>query len=279
MKYKVSSKKLNEKILAVHVKGSIYTGGTSRTLTNQDTGKIVCKSSKSIRTIASHDDYLCCGSYDCTAILIHGEEVLDVIEGPDTEIKCLAFSEDGKYLAMATRGKSVWITRIGKEIEIDKILEDHTQDVKGCIFHDGFLFTYGYDNTIKVYDRFEYDDSWEIVQSIEESNTVWCVVFQDERMLCSTEDGTISSYTMRNGWELEVSRKLSELPIYSMCSIGDKVAYTMNRGSIGVVDSGLNLASCIENIHTDFINCLFYDKHRNRIVGGGDDGLLSVIQL
>lgn len=279
MKYQIVSKKLDEIVLAIHINKDIYTGGTSKTLINQDTGQIICRTSKSIRTIASHGDYMCCGSYDCTAILLYKGDVLDVIEGPDTEIKCVAFSEDGRYLAIATRGKSVWITRISKEVEIDKILEDHLQDVKGCIFHNGFLFTYSYDNTIKVYDRFDYDDSWEMVQSIEESNTIWCVIFHQDRMACSKEDGTISLYILNNGWELEISRKLSQLPIYSICSVGDKIAYTLNRGSIGILDANLSLISTIEDVHTDFINCIVYDEVGNRIVSGGDDRALNIVQL
>lgn len=279
MKYRVVSKTLGEKILAVHVQGDVYTGGTSKTLVNQRTGQVLCRREKSIRTIASHGEYMCCGSYDCTATLLRGGEVVDVIEGPDTEIKCVAFSEDGRYLAMATRGKSVWIVRMGAEIEIDKILEDHVQDVKGCIFHSGFLFTYGYDNTVKVYDRFDFDDSWEMVQSVEEANTIWAVVFVQDRMVCATEDGVLSVYVLGSGWELERSRKLSQFPIYSICCVGKRVAYVLNRGSIGIVDTRLEMAGCIENVHGGFINSIAYDADRNAIVSGGDDGILNVIEL
>lgn len=277
MRYRVTSKRLDEKILAVHVDRDIYTGGTGRKLVNQDTGEVMCRSSKSIRTIASHGDYICCGSYDCTATLLYKGRVVDVVEGPDTEVKCVAFSEDGRYLAMATRGRSVWITRVGDEIEIDKILEDHLQDVKGCIFHNGFLFTYGYDNTIKMYDRFDYDDSWEMVQSIEETNTVWSVAFHQDRMVCSTEDGTISLYVLRNGWELEESRRMSRLPIYSVCSVGDNIAYVLNGNSIGIVDSQLGGVVCVGGVHSGLINSISYGE--GRLASGGDDGVLGVVEL
>lgn len=279
MNYKVFSRQVGEKILAVHVNGEVYTGGTSRALTNQDTGEEMCRFQKSVRSIASSRGYLCCGSYDGTAVLFHKGKVVDVIEGPETEIKCVAFSEDGKYLAMATRGRSVWIVRIDGEIEIHNIIEDHLHDVKGCVFHEGLLFTYGYDNTVKVYDRFDYDDSWELVQSIDERHTVWCVIFHEGRMVCATEDGSISSYVLRNGWELEESRRLSKFPIYSICSAGQNIAYVLNRGSIGMVDSNLNVVGAIENIHSDFINSIAYDKTRNRIVSGGDDGSLCIVEL
>lgn len=278
MRYRVTSKRLNEKILAVHSNGAVYTGGTSRTLTNQDTGEVMCKTRKSIRSIASHGKYMCCGGYDCTAVLFCDGNVVDVIEGPDTEIKCVAFSEDGKYLAMATRGKSVWVVRIDGEIEIDEIIEDHLHDVKGCIFHEGFLFTYGYDNTVKVYDRFDYDDSWELVQSIDEGSTVWCVIFHEGRMICTTEEGMVSSYILRNGWEIETSKKLSMFPIYSICSVGRHMAYILNRSSIGIIDTNLNVVVSIENIHEDFINGIAYDKSRDRIISGGDDGILNIIE-
>ncbi|AFM99013.1 hypothetical protein EHEL_091180 [Encephalitozoon hellem ATCC 50504] len=279
MRYKITSKRLNEKILAVHVNGEVYTGGTSKTLINQGTGEVMCRTQKSIRSIASHGKYVCCGSYDCTAVLFCDGNVVDVIEGPDTEIKCVAFSEDGKYLAMATRGKAVWVVRIGEEIEIEEIIEDHLHDVKGCIFHGGFLFTYGYDNTVKVYDRFDYDGTWELVQSIDERSTVWCVIFHEGKMICTTEEGMVSSYILRNGWECEVSRKLSMLPIYTICSVGGNMAYALNRGSIGIIDGGLNVVETIENVHEDFINGIAYDERTGRIVSGGDDGILNVIEL
>ncbi|ADM12250.1 uncharacterized protein Eint_091210 [Encephalitozoon intestinalis ATCC 50506] len=279
MKYKITSKRLDEKILAVHVNGAVYTGGTSRTLVNQDTGEVMCRCRKSIRSIASHGRYICCASYDCTAVLFHDGKVVDVIEGPDTEIKCVGFSEDGRYLAMATRGKSVWVVKIDPEIEIDEIIEDHLHDVKGCVFHKGFLFTYGYDNTIKIYERFDYDDSWELVQSISEKNTVWCVIFHGDKMVCSTEEGTISSYVLRNGWELEACKKLSIFPIYSICSVGRDMAYVLNRNNIGIIDSNLNLTTTIEDIHEDFINGIAYDEGRGRIISGGDDGILNVIEM
>ncbi|CAD27120.1 hypothetical protein [Encephalitozoon cuniculi GB-M1] len=279
MKYRITSKKLGEKILAVHAGKSIYTGGTSRMLVNQDTGEVMCRCKKSVRSIASHGRYVCCGSYDCTAVLFHDGKVVDVIEGPDTEVKCVAFSEDGRYLAMATRGRSVWVVKIDGEIEIDGVIEDHLHDVKGCIFHGGLLFTYGYDNTVKVYDRFDYDDSWELVQSIDERSTVWCVIFHNGRMVCTTEEGTVSIYALRSGWTLEMSRKLSVLPIYSICSVGENMAYVLNRSSIGIVDSNLNLVMSIENVHEDSINSIVYDEGRNRIVSGGDDGILNTIEL
>ncbi|AFN83704.1 hypothetical protein EROM_090880 [Encephalitozoon romaleae SJ-2008] len=278
MRYRVTSKRLNEKILAVHSNGAVYTGGTSRTLTNQDTGEVMCKTQKSIRSIASHGKYMCCGSYDCTAVLFCDGNVVDVIEGPDTEVKCVAFSEDGKYLAMATRGKSVWVVRIDGEIEIDEIIEDHLHDVKGCIFHGGFLFTYGYDNTVKVYDRFDYDDSWELVQSIDEGSTVWCVIFHEGRMICTTEEGMVNSYILRNGWELEISKRLSMFPIYSVCSVGRHMAYTLNRSSIGIIDTDLSIVTSIENVHEDFINGIAYDAGKDRIISGGDDGILNIIE-
>ncbi|KAH9412029.1 hypothetical protein HK407_02g04780 [Ordospora pajunii] len=279
MQYTITSKALDEKVLAVHVRDNVYTGGTSGTLVNQDTGAVLCKCKKSVRAIASHGDYICCGSYDCTAVLLQNENVVDVIEGPDTEIKCVAFSEDGKHLAMATRGKSVWIIKLCGEIEIDKIIEDHLHDVKGCTFNNGMLFTYGYDNTIKVYDRFDYDDSWELMQSIDESNTVWCIAFYEEKMFSATEDGIISVYSLRNGWELETTKKMSVFPIYSMCEIGCGVAYVLNRQSIGIFDSSLNLMESMENIHSDCINSIAYDAKNNRIVSGGDDGILNMIEM
>jgi WD40 repeat protein len=273
------SKDLKERILAIHVSTSIYTGGTGKRLVNQSTGKTLCTHKKSIKAIASHGDYLCCGSYDGTATVLHRDRVLDVIEGPETEIKGVAFSGDGRFLAMATRGRSVWVCKMGEEIEIDRILEDHLHDVKGCIFRDGTLFTYSYDNTIKVYERFEYDESWEMVQSIEEESTVWCVRFMGEEMVVSTEDGVVSIYALESGWTLRRSKRVSLFPIYSICILQDRIAFILNRSSIGLLDADLDVVWSLENLHRGAINCLESYSELNAVISGGDDGVMNTVIL
>ncbi|KCZ78009.1 hypothetical protein H311_00972, partial [Anncaliia algerae PRA109] len=119
--YAISS--IDEKILI---------GGTNNKLLiyEENNFKELASHKKSIKCIASFQNIFGCGSYDCTATIFREGKLFDEVFGPETEIKGIAINE--KYIALATRGKTVWIVKYDLEIEIDTVLEDHTQDIKGC---------------------------------------------------------------------------------------------------------------------------------------------------
>ncbi|ELA41284.1 uncharacterized protein VICG_01657 [Vittaforma corneae ATCC 50505] len=196
--------------MAIYCSEDIYVG-LGRKFINFSSQKILCIHDKCIRSISGNSDYIGCCSYDGTAtVFTRNEKLVDKIEGPDTEIKGIAFYDN--FIAITTRGKTTWIL---EDFEISKILEDHTQDVKGCAFHNKRLYTWSYDNTIKVYDLFDIDHSWELSQSIDLDDIVWSVIFFQEYMCATLQNGCIVVMEMKESlWMPYTTVRGSLTPIY-----------------------------------------------------------------
>lgn len=270
---------VTEKVLSLTVfDNKIIYCGTSKQLKTLD-GTILYTATKSLRTVASSKNYFACGSYDCITALFKNMVFVDLIEGPDTEIKSVAFSSDEKYIAIATRGKSVWVCTIGNTIEIDTVLEDHYHDVKGVKFLNNLLFSYGYDNRILVYERLEIDDSWECIHCIEMKNTIWNIdVFNNKKeILIVDNDGNLSIVGFLDGWRPKNVFHVSMCPIYSVVNIGDeKIGFILNLRNIGFIDKSGDLIGVIEDV--GFIFCLYWDEFNNELICGGD-GFVKIYKL
>lgn len=127
-----------------------------------------------------------------------------VLEGQDSEIKHVAYSPSGQYLASCSRDKSIWIwEEIGDEDEVEfetiAILRDHTADVK-CICwrrDDGngeVLASGSYDDTIRLY-REDGDGEWgEVATLTGHESTVWSLDWEPDVFLKSesSEDSFVS---------------------------------------------------------------------------------------
>lgn len=273
---KIEKRELKERILAVYCDKDIYIGLGNKFL-NYSQQKILCIHDKSIRNISGNDRYVGCSSYDGTATVFDlNGKFIDKIEGPDTEIKGIAFYNN--FMALTTRGKTTWIL---ENLEISKILDDHTQDIKGCIFHCGRLYTWSYDNTIKVYDLFEIDHSWEQSQSIDLEHIIWNISFFGDYLCACLHNGTVVFMKLNGSlWEIVKIIEMSVTPIYTCAVSHSHIGFICNRSILLILDSQLQKICEIPDLSSggDIFSCSF-SKTLNSFVTGSEDGCVAIVQI
>lgn len=272
---------LGGRILAVYADRDLYVGALN-TLTNFSTGKVLCRHEKSVRCISGNDEYVGCCSYDGTATVLTAEknEHVERIEGPDTEMKGIAFC--GGLIAIATRGKTVWIL---EDMEVSKILDDHTQDVKGCRWFEKRLYSWSYDNTVNVYEMFEVEHSWELMQSIDLGDIVWNVVFYDGLMCAVLQNGSVVSFEMHDSqWVKRKGVAASAYPITSCCVAGRYLAVVCNRDCLVLLSRELEVEGAIvlrddgSSNRADILCCCFWESE-GAVVCGSEDGTLYKVKI
>lgn len=277
--FSVEKTPLKERIMAVYCNKGVYIG-LEKKFINFTTHKILCIHDKCIRCIAGNNEYIGCCSYDGTATVFTTDEKLrDKIEGPETEIKGIAF-HDG-FIAITTRGKTTWIL---EDFEISKILEDHTQDIKGCTFHNSRLYTWSYDNTIKVYDLFDVDHSWELAQSVDLEHIVWSVVFFGEFLCAALHNGCIAVMKVQGSlWVLERTMHVSLTPVYSLTVIDSLyLGVVCNRNTLLILDRSFDKIAEITDLNSgcDVLCCCFGSDGMSKfVICGSEDGTLAKVVI
>ncbi|KAI9892157.1 MAG: Cytosolic iron-sulfur protein assembly protein [Vezdaea aestivalis] len=148
-------------------------------------------------TAGTGESVLATGSFDASAGIwrryekgVRNEEDEDedeewnfsvVLDGHESEIKSLAWSAGGNYLATCSRDKSVWIWEEldADEFETVAVLQDHEADVKCVVWHpeEELLASSSYDDSVRLYK--EDMDDWTCVGLLNGHNsTVWSIDFE-----------------------------------------------------------------------------------------------------
>lgn len=113
-----------------------------------------------------------------------------VLEGHDSEVKDVAYSPSGQWLASCSRDKSIWIwEEIGDEGDDDfetiAVLQEHTADVKCVVWRkdDGngeVLASGSYDDTIRLW-KGDDEGEWSCISVLEgHEGTVWKLEWEPE---------------------------------------------------------------------------------------------------
>jgi WD40 repeat protein len=214
-----------------------------------------------------------------------------ILDGHESEIKSVAWSAGGQYLATCSRDKSVWIW---EEIEDDNfetvaVLQEHDQDVKCVTWHpqEDLLASASYDDTIRLY-REDLDD-WTCVAVLNGHDaTVWNVHFEpigNAKHLGKEDDLSVAQKELLELREKSGSRLIS-------CS--DDLSIRVwrrtpkeNKGSNlkGGIPSILKTHSIEEDwfeearlpqIHERAIYSLDWSKRSGMVVSTGSDGKIIV---
>ncbi|KAI1005085.1 putative cytosolic iron-sulfur protein assembly protein 1 [Podosphaera aphanis] len=216
-----------------------------------------------------------------------------VLEGHDSEIKHVAYSQSGQYLASCSRDKSIWIwEEVGAEgddeFETVAVLQDHTADVK-CIAwrkDDGLgelLASGSYDETIRFWRDVDGEGEWECTGVLEgHTGTVWALEWEPEvsiaqlhpelqgqeekgtpRLMSASADCTIRL------WSKAISSPPSHPPSYSRGGIPSTMrpAPAMETWEVSAI---------LPRVHTFPIYSISWSKMSGRVLSAGGDGKIAV---
>lgn len=273
----IKEHKFDGKIMALYALDRVYVGVANKMM-DFSNGKILCRHEKSIRYISGNNTYIGCCSYDGKATVIDSmmDNLIEVIEGPDTEIKGIAFNDD--LIALSTRGRTVWIL---EDFEISKILDDHLQDVKGCCFFNKRLYSWSYDNTIKMYELFIDEHSWELIQSVDLGDIVWSVIFYNDWMCALLQSGELVGFKMKGGiWTKEKTVKLSAYPIFTGCICREHLYIVCNRNVPVKLNKDLEVIHEHDPLSDGFdILCSCFSEKFKSIFFGCENGVLYQMKI
>lgn len=275
--------KLDAKIYAISSKrDQTYAGGSSKTLYKiegqEKTG--IYTFSKSVSSIDIKGEYLAASSFDSTACIFYKQEFLEKIEGPETEIKCIKFSEKNNFVALSTRGKTVWVCKNTHNnlFEIESILDDHVQDVKGVKFNGTRMYSYGYDNCVKVYDTLKsIDDSFSLIESLDFKFTVWDILFLEDCFLVFAENGFVHKVSF--DFNIIKEERISMFPIYRATKIDENIfGFIYNLNSICFMNKEFEIEFILKDCGLG-INCIDFNKETQELFIGDDSGYLKVFRV
>jgi cytosolic iron-sulfur protein assembly protein CIAO1 len=238
-------------------------------------------------------------------------ENVAILEGHESEVKNVAWSPSGCFLATCGRDKTVWIweAAAGNEYEVVDVKHGHSQDVKTVAWHPSgeLLVSASYDDTIKVW--VESDDEWICGQTLQgpglgHTSTVWDVMFDGEgrRMVSVSDDRTMKVWScdrdsIGSGGQprfklLSTIQGYHERTIFSVDwskegyivtgAADNSIAIFRERGGGGGGGGveGFDLVTKVENAHNCDVNCVrWHPKEKGVLASAGDDGSITIWQF
>jgi cytosolic iron-sulfur protein assembly protein CIAO1 len=219
-----------------------------------------------------------------------------VLEGHDSEIKSVAFSPGGQYLATCSRDKSVWIwedvgaTEADDEWETVAVLTEHEGDVKAVAwcpdlpgrtgrrgrYGSDVLASASYDNTVRVW-REDGDGEWVCVAVLEgHEGTVWGVQWEPRpradrfpRLLTWSADRTIRVWTLQEEEEEEDAQTAQQQQNPWSGALGG-IPNTMRRS----LKEEWTCTATLPHAHTRDVYSVSWSAASGLVASTGSDGVV-----
>ena len=214
-----------------------------------------------------------------------------VLDGHDSEVKSVAWSASGNFLATCSRDKSVWIwEEVGEDdFETIAVLQEHSGDVKCVAWHpeEELLASGSYDDEIRLWKE-EVDD-WGCVAVLRgHRSTVWGVCWEGITMTVGGEDVETESSDDRREW---VERRLASGPRLISCS-DDLTIRVWRRvprkkgpaqNPLSSIRSGSSEEVWVEEArlpqrHERAVLAVAWSSNSGRVVSTGGDGRIVVYE-
>lgn len=226
-----------------------------------------------------------------------------VLEGHDSEIKSVAFSPAGQYLATCSRDKSVWIwedvgaTEADDEWETVAVLNEHEGDVKAVAwcpeistsdrrsnqhsnhrYSSDVLASASYDNTVRVW-REDDESEWVCVAVLEgHQGTVWGVQWEPRprrpglfpRLMTWSADRTVRVWTLKEE-EVEEEEE-EEAPRHAWSGLGGNIPNTMRRS----LREEWECTATLPSAHTRDIYSVAWSGETGLVASTGSDGVVVI---
>ncbi|KAL2147902.1 hypothetical protein VTI28DRAFT_3380 [Corynascus sepedonium] len=230
-----------------------------------------------------------------------------VLEGHENEVKSLAFSPGGQYLATSSRDKSVWIwedVSSGEgpddedEWETVAVLSEHDGDVKAVAwapshlpnaragvrrghYSADVLASASYDDTVRIW-REDADGEWVCVAVLEgHEGTVWGLQWETKersdgrfpRLMTFSADGSIRVWTLRVDEEEEEQGAGEQQEGNTGFRSGfGSVPNTMRRS----LREDWDCTAVLPKVHTRDIYSVSWSADTGLVASTGSDGLIVV---